>query len=166
MLPGNQAQVIQGIRQASPVAKQRKVRAVLNNSSYRASTGVQDSRVVSRELRDLVERGLADGLRLMITGGSAGGYTTLCALTFRDRFKAGASHFGVSDCEALATETHKFASCRRKKVQPVFLFRSYRVRKSEWVWYACCGPHARCTHMNGGYWKRSQATRRWLSCLW
>ncbi|MDT5124121.1 MAG: hypothetical protein QOC96_3603 [Acidobacteriota bacterium] len=60
--------------------------------------------------RYLVERGLADGLRLMITGGSAGGYTTLCALTFRDRFKAGASHFGVSDCEALATETHKFES--------------------------------------------------------
>lgn len=58
----------------------------------------------------LVERGLADGNRLMITGGSAGGYTTLCALTFRDRFKAGASHYGVSDCEALAAETHKFES--------------------------------------------------------
>jgi dipeptidyl aminopeptidase/acylaminoacyl peptidase len=58
----------------------------------------------------LVERGLADGNRLMITGGSAGGYTTLCALVFRDRFKAGASHYGVSDCEALATETHKFES--------------------------------------------------------
>jgi dipeptidyl aminopeptidase/acylaminoacyl peptidase len=58
----------------------------------------------------MVERGLADGLRLMITGGSAGGYTTLCALTFRDRFKAGASHYGVSDCEALAKETHKFES--------------------------------------------------------
>jgi dipeptidyl aminopeptidase/acylaminoacyl peptidase len=58
----------------------------------------------------LVERGLVDGNRLMITGGSAGGYTTLCALTFRDRFKAGASHYGVSDCEALAKETHKFES--------------------------------------------------------
>jgi dipeptidyl aminopeptidase/acylaminoacyl peptidase len=58
----------------------------------------------------LVERGEADGQRLMITGGSAGGYTTLCALTFRDRFKAGASHYGVSDCEALAKETHKFES--------------------------------------------------------
>ncbi|HEX8846712.1 MAG TPA: S9 family peptidase [Pyrinomonadaceae bacterium] len=58
----------------------------------------------------LVERGQADGNRLMITGGSAGGYTTLCALTFRDRFKAGASHYGVSDCEALAQETHKFES--------------------------------------------------------
>ncbi|HEX8709532.1 MAG TPA: S9 family peptidase [Pyrinomonadaceae bacterium] len=58
----------------------------------------------------LVERGLADGARLMITGGSAGGYTTLCALVFRDRFGAGASHYGVSDCEALARETHKFES--------------------------------------------------------
>jgi dipeptidyl aminopeptidase/acylaminoacyl peptidase len=58
----------------------------------------------------LVERGEADGMRLMITGGSAGGYTTLCALTFRDRFHAGASHYGVSDCEALAKETHKFES--------------------------------------------------------
>ena len=48
--------------------------------------------------------------RLMITGGSAGGYTTLCALTFRDTFNAGASHYGVSDAEALAKETHKFES--------------------------------------------------------
>ena len=51
--------------------------------------------------RYLVARGEADGDRLMIDGGSAGGYTTLCALTFRDAFKAGASHFGVSDAEAL-----------------------------------------------------------------
>ncbi|HEU4433715.1 MAG TPA: prolyl oligopeptidase family serine peptidase, partial [Pyrinomonadaceae bacterium] len=47
---------------------------------------------------------------LVITGGSAGGYTTLCALTFRNAFKAGASHFGVSDAEALARDTHKFES--------------------------------------------------------
>ncbi|MGI8732086.1 MAG: S9 family peptidase [Pyrinomonadaceae bacterium] len=60
--------------------------------------------------RYLVERGEVDGNRLMITGGSAGGYTTLCALTFRDVFKAGASHYGVSDAEALAVETHKFES--------------------------------------------------------
>ena len=60
--------------------------------------------------RFLANRGDADGNRLMIDGGSAGGYTTLCALTFRDQFKAGASHFGVSDAEALAKETHKFES--------------------------------------------------------
>ena len=58
----------------------------------------------------LVEREEVDGNRLMITGGSAGGYTTLCALTFRETFRAGASHFGVSDAEALARETHKFES--------------------------------------------------------
>jgi len=58
----------------------------------------------------LVTRGDADPKRLMISGGSAGGYTTLCALTFRDAFKAGASHYGVSDAEALAKDTHKFES--------------------------------------------------------
>lgn len=58
----------------------------------------------------LAERGMVDGKRLMIAGGSAGGYTTLCAITFRDVFKAGASHFGVSDVEALAKDTHKFES--------------------------------------------------------
>lgn len=60
--------------------------------------------------RYLAERGEVDGNRLAIRGGSAGGYTTLCALTFRDAFKAGASHYGVSDLEALAKDTHKFES--------------------------------------------------------
>ena len=60
--------------------------------------------------RYLAERGDVDGDRLAIRGGSAGGYTTLCALTFRDVFKAGASYFGVSDLEALARDTHKFES--------------------------------------------------------
>ena len=58
----------------------------------------------------LVERGDADPARLAIAGGSAGGYTTLAALTFRDVFKAGASYYGVSDLETLAKETHKFES--------------------------------------------------------
>ena len=60
--------------------------------------------------RHLAERGEVDGERLAIKGASAGGYTTLGALTFRDVFKAGASYFGVSDLEALAKETHKFES--------------------------------------------------------
>jgi dipeptidyl aminopeptidase/acylaminoacyl peptidase len=60
--------------------------------------------------RFLVEKGLVDGNRLAITGGSAGGYTTLCALTFRNFFKAGASHYGICDLEALARDTHKFES--------------------------------------------------------
>jgi dipeptidyl aminopeptidase/acylaminoacyl peptidase len=60
--------------------------------------------------RYLANRGEVDPNRLIITGGSAGGYTTLCALTFRNVFKAGASHFGVSDAEALARDTHKYES--------------------------------------------------------
>jgi dipeptidyl aminopeptidase/acylaminoacyl peptidase len=58
----------------------------------------------------LVQSGEVDGNRLTIRGGSAGGYTTLCALTFRNAFKAGASHYGISDLEALARDTHKFES--------------------------------------------------------
>ncbi|MFP4394680.1 MAG: S9 family peptidase [Anaerolineales bacterium] len=58
----------------------------------------------------LVEQGRVDGDRLAIRGGSAGGYTTLSALAFRDLFHAGASYYGVSDLEALATDTHKFES--------------------------------------------------------
>ena len=60
--------------------------------------------------RYLVEQKQVDGNRIAIAGGSAGGYTTLCALTFRDRFKAGASYYGVSDLAALAQDTHKFES--------------------------------------------------------
>ena len=48
----------------------------------------------------LADQGEVDGDRLVIRGGSAGGYTTLAALTFRDVFAAGASHFGVADAEA------------------------------------------------------------------
>ena len=58
----------------------------------------------------MIERGDVDPDRCAITGGSAGGWTTLCALTFRDFFAAGTSHFGVSDASALATDTHKFES--------------------------------------------------------
>jgi len=58
----------------------------------------------------LIEQGLADPQRCAIRGSSAGGYTTLAALTFRDRFRAGASLYGISDLEALITDTHKFES--------------------------------------------------------
>jgi dipeptidyl aminopeptidase/acylaminoacyl peptidase len=58
----------------------------------------------------LAERGDVDRERLAISGGSAGGYTTLCALTFRDEFSAGASHYGIGDLEALVRDTHKFES--------------------------------------------------------
>ena len=58
----------------------------------------------------LVRRGNVDPERLAIAGGSAGGYTTLAALAFRDGFRAGISRFGVGDLEALAQHTHKFES--------------------------------------------------------
>jgi dipeptidyl aminopeptidase/acylaminoacyl peptidase len=61
--------------------------------------------------RWLVAQGEVDGERLVIRGGSAGGYTTLCALTFYDDFAAGTSSFGISDLEPFATgDTHKFES--------------------------------------------------------
>ncbi len=59
----------------------------------------------------LVKKGLADPKRLAIRGGSAGGYTTLACLTFRnDVFKAGASHYGLSELEVFVKDTHKFES--------------------------------------------------------
>ena len=58
----------------------------------------------------LAREGRVDGNRMAIKGGSAGGYTTLAALTFRDVFKAGASYYGVCDLIALASDTHKFES--------------------------------------------------------
>ena len=68
---------------------------------------VEDCIAVARALADAGE---ADPHRLAITGGSAGGYTVLCALVFHDVFAVGASHYGVGDLEALAVETHKFES--------------------------------------------------------
>jgi dipeptidyl aminopeptidase/acylaminoacyl peptidase len=58
----------------------------------------------------LVRLGQADPARVAITGGSAGGFTTLLALTKRDFFRAGASHFGVGDLVTFAKDTHKFES--------------------------------------------------------
>ena len=58
--------------------------------------------------RYLARRGLVDPERVAIRGGSAGGYTTLLALTKRNTFKAGASYFGISELEVFAKDTHKF----------------------------------------------------------
>jgi dipeptidyl aminopeptidase/acylaminoacyl peptidase len=60
--------------------------------------------------RDQARKGRVDEGRLAIRGGSAGGFTTLCALTFHDAFRAGAAYYAVADLEALARETHKFES--------------------------------------------------------
>jgi dipeptidyl aminopeptidase/acylaminoacyl peptidase len=58
----------------------------------------------------LVDRGEVDEEKLAIRGGSAGGYTTINSLTFRDVFKAGASYYGISDLETFVGDTHKFES--------------------------------------------------------
>jgi len=76
----------------------------------RGTWGVVDLDDCVAAARWLADQGRVDADRLCIRGGSAGGYTTLAALAFRDTFAAGASHFGVADLEALATETHKFES--------------------------------------------------------
>lgn len=72
--------------------------------------GIVDMQDCENAARYLANKGLVDRERMAIAGGSAGGYTTLCALTFGEIFRAGASHFGVSDLEALALDTHKFES--------------------------------------------------------
>jgi dipeptidyl aminopeptidase/acylaminoacyl peptidase len=72
--------------------------------------GIVDTQDCISAARYLANQGEVDGRRLCIRGGSAGGYTTLCALVFHDDFAAGASYYGVADCEALATDTHKFES--------------------------------------------------------
>ena len=71
--------------------------------------GVVDVDDCINAARYIVQSGRADGDRIVITGGSAGGYTTLMVLT-RNAFAGGASHYGVSDVAALARDTHKFES--------------------------------------------------------
>jgi dipeptidyl aminopeptidase/acylaminoacyl peptidase len=71
--------------------------------------GVVDLQDCVNAARYLVSLGEADPDRLLITGGSAGGYTTICALTFTDAFAAGATYFGIADLEQFGGgETHKF----------------------------------------------------------
>lgn len=83
----------------------RPYRARLNDA-----WGIVDVDDCVNGAKALIARGLVDPDRVMIRGWSASGYTTLAALTFRQFFKAGASHFGVSDLETMAKDTHKFES--------------------------------------------------------
>jgi len=76
----------------------------------RDSWGVADVEDCLAAARYLATEGEVDGDRLVITGGSAGGYTTLAALAFGDAFSAGGSYFGVADIGLLADHTHKFES--------------------------------------------------------
>jgi dipeptidyl aminopeptidase/acylaminoacyl peptidase len=70
--------------------------------------GVADVEDCVAVAQHLAERGVVDGDRCCIRGGSAGGFTTLAALAFHDVFAAGASHYGVADLALLAQDTHKF----------------------------------------------------------
>ena len=70
--------------------------------------GVVDTQDCIAAALHLAREGAVDAQRLVIKGGSAGGYTTLCALTGSDVFAAGISRYGVADLEALARDTHKF----------------------------------------------------------
>jgi len=76
----------------------------------RDNWGVVDVADATNAALYLADQGNVDRAKLLIRGGSAGGYTTLAALAFGDTFCAGASYYGVSDLELLATDTHKFES--------------------------------------------------------
>lgn len=79
-------------------------------NALRGEWGVADLDDCINAALHLADGGHVDEARMAIRGGSAGGYTTLCALAFSDVFAAGASYFGVGDLAALATDTHKFES--------------------------------------------------------
>jgi dipeptidyl aminopeptidase/acylaminoacyl peptidase len=72
--------------------------------------GLADVEDCAAGAQHVCELGEADPHRLLISGGSAGGYTVLCALAFTDVFLAGASYYGIGDLEALFATTHKFES--------------------------------------------------------
>mmetsp|Transcript_66776 Transcript_66776/g.108320 ORF Transcript_66776/g.108320 Transcript_66776/m.108320 type:complete len:841 (+) Transcript_66776:271-2793(+) len=72
--------------------------------------GVKDVEDCCAAAQYLEKQQLVDGLKMAIDGGSAGGYTTLSALAFKDVFKAGCSMYGIGDLDALARDTHKFES--------------------------------------------------------
>ena len=78
--------------------------------SLRDRWGIVDVEDCAAAAESLAADGEVDPRQLVIRGGSAGGYTTLAALAFRDTFAAGASHYGVADLAALARDTHKFES--------------------------------------------------------
>lgn len=70
--------------------------------------GIVDVDDCAAAARYLADEGLVDATRVVASGGSAGGWTTLCLLTFAEGFAAGTSYYGVSDLAGLAEHTHKF----------------------------------------------------------
>lgn len=80
----------------------------LYRDRLRGNWGLVDVFDCENGAKHLIEKGLIDKNRIVIKGGSAGGFTTLASLAFTDIFKAGVSYYGVGDLVALAQETHKF----------------------------------------------------------
>ncbi len=78
--------------------------------ALRGQWGVADIADIAAGVTALAERGLVDGARVAIRGGSAGGYAVLRALTATDVFAAGTSRYGIADLALLAADTHKFES--------------------------------------------------------
>jgi len=76
----------------------------------RGTWGIRDVEDCTAAARHLANEGVVDANRLIIKGGSAGGYTTLASLAFTNVFQAGASYYGVADLELLAKDSHKFES--------------------------------------------------------
>ncbi|MBX7078594.1 MAG: prolyl oligopeptidase family serine peptidase [Nannocystaceae bacterium] len=76
----------------------------------RGMWGVRDVADCVAAARHVAAAGVVDPRRMIIRGGSAGGFTVLCALAFHDVFAAGASHYGVADVESLVHDTHAFES--------------------------------------------------------
>jgi dipeptidyl aminopeptidase/acylaminoacyl peptidase len=72
--------------------------------------GIVDVEDCVAAARWLAERGIVDGERQAIRGGSASGFTTLAALAFSDQFDAGTTYFGIGDLRAFVKDTHKFES--------------------------------------------------------
>jgi dipeptidyl aminopeptidase/acylaminoacyl peptidase len=77
-------------------------------SALNGAWGIADVEDCVHAASFLADEGLVDRRRLAIRGGSAGGFTTLCAVAFHNVFAAGASYYGVADLSRLAEDTHKF----------------------------------------------------------
>lgn len=72
--------------------------------------GLFDLQDIEFAVRHLIREGLVDAEKVVIRGGSAGGYSVMAALSESDLFAAGASYYGISDLEVLTQGTHKFES--------------------------------------------------------
>ena len=97
-------------RRRRQLPRLQRLRPRLPQQAARRPGASSTPKTASTRRCHLAATGEADGERLAIRGGSAGGYATLCALTFHDDFAAGASYYGVADAETLAGDTHKFES--------------------------------------------------------